>query len=98
VFVGAVGGHLDASALRRRYIAALKRAGLRPLPFHSLRHYFASMAVNRASRVQVQAWMGLAHIQTTARYLHAKSQATDAALLADAFATAPDRGASAARA
>jgi integrase len=86
VFVGSSGGHLDASALRRRYHAAVKRAGLRPLPFHSLRHYFGSMAVNRASLVQVQAWMGHAHIQTTARYLHARSQAGDAALLAGAFA------------
>jgi hypothetical protein len=31
--------------------------------------------------------MGHSHIQTTARYLHAKSQAGDAALLADAFAS-----------
>jgi integrase len=85
VFAGTLGGHLDASALRRRYTEAAKRAGLRPLPFHSLRHYFGSMAVNRATLVQVQAWMGHAHIQTTARYLHAKSQADDAALLAAAF-------------
>jgi integrase len=91
VFAGQLGGHIDASALRRRYAAALERAGMRLLPFHSLRHYFGSMAVNRASLVQVQAWMGHSHIQTTARYLHAKSQATDAALLAEAFApTAPD--------
>jgi integrase len=64
---------------------AAKRAGLRPLPFHSLRHHFGSVAVNRASLVQVQAWMGHSHIQTTARYLHHKSQASDAALLAGAF-------------
>ncbi|MDQ6749885.1 MAG: site-specific integrase [Actinomycetota bacterium] len=88
VFVGQVGQHMDASALRRRYTEAVKRAGLRPLPFHSLRHYFGSAAVNRATLVQVQAWMGHAHIQTTARYLHAKSQADDAALLATAFAQA----------
>ena len=87
VFAGPVGGHLDASALRRRYAAAAQRAKLRPLPFHSLRHYFGSMAVNRASLVQVQAWMGHSEIQTTARYLHAKSQAGDAALLAGAFAS-----------
>ncbi len=85
VFAGAAGGHLDASALRRRYVAAVARAGLRPLPFHSLRHYFGSMAVNRASLVQVQSWMGHSHIQTTARYLHSKSQADDAELLASAF-------------
>jgi len=86
VFVGHAGRHMDASALRRRYTTAARRAGLRPLPFHSLRHYFGSIAVNRASLVQVQSWMGHAHIQTTARYLHAKSQADDAALLAGAFA------------
>ena len=86
VFTGAAGGHLDASALRRRYQAAVKRAELRQLPFHSLRHYFGSMAVNRATLVQVQSWMGHSHIQTTARYLHAKSHADDAELLAAAFA------------
>lgn len=85
VFAGGGGGHLDASALRRRYATAAKRAGLRALPFHSLRHYFGSMAVNRATLVQVQAWMGHAHVQTTARYLHAKSQVDDAELLAQAF-------------
>jgi integrase len=79
---------MAASALRRRYTAAVKRAQLRPLPFHSLRHHFGSMAVNRATLVQVQSWMGHAHIQTTARYLHAKSQADDAALLASAFGAA----------
>ena len=87
VFVGQVGQHMDASALRRRYANAVRHAELRPLPFHSLRHYFGSMAVNRATLVQVQSWMGHAHIQTTARYLHAKSQADDAALLASAFAS-----------
>jgi integrase len=88
VFCSDVGGrHIDASALRRRYIAATKRAGLRPLPFHSLRHHFGSVAVNRASLVQVQAWMGHADIQTTARYLHHRSQASGAALLAEAFAS-----------
>jgi integrase len=89
VFAGPMGGHLDASALRRRYSEAFKRAELRPLPFHSLRHYFGSMAVNRASLVQVQSWMGHSHIQTTARYLHAKSQADDATVLAGA--SAPSR-------
>jgi integrase len=86
VFASRAGTHLNASALRCRYADAARRAGLRPVPFHSLRHSFGSMAVNRASLVQVQSWMGHARIQTTARYLHAKSQADDAALLAGAFA------------
>ncbi len=71
-------------AYQRRSQRSLLR--VRALPFHSLRHHFGSVAVNRASLVQVQAWMGHSHIQTTARYLHHRSQATDAALLAEAFA------------
>ena len=85
VFASPLGGHLDPSALRRRFVDAVTRAGLRTLPFHSLRHFFGSMAVNKASLVQVQAWMGHAHIQTTARYLHHRARRDDAALLADAF-------------
>lgn len=40
VFAGEAGSYLDGSALRRRYKAALARAGLRPLRFHDLRHTF----------------------------------------------------------
>jgi Phage integrase family len=93
VFVNGIGGHIDASALRRRYAVACKRAELRPLPFHSLRHHFGSIAVNGASLVQVQAWMDHFHIQTTARYLHHRSQATDAALLAEALPARPSASA-----
>jgi integrase len=48
VFAGPGGGHLDASALRRRYVATLSRAGLRQLPFHSLRHYLGSTGSSTA--------------------------------------------------
>jgi integrase len=82
VFIGQAGGYLDASALRRRYVEAQKVAGLRPLRFHDLRHTFGSLAINRASIVQVQAWMGHADVDTTSRYLHHKSRADDADLLA----------------
>ena len=33
---------LDGSALRRRYVRRSKRAGLRPLRFHDLRHTFGT--------------------------------------------------------
>lgn len=58
VFAGERGEYLDNSALRRRYKDALKRAGIRPLRFHDLRHIFGSIAINQATIVQVQAWMG----------------------------------------
>jgi integrase len=83
------GGHLDGSALRRRYAKAQRLAGLRPLRFHDLRHVFGSTAINRASIVQVQAWMGHADVKTTMRYLHHKSHDAEAELLDGAFAIEP---------
>ncbi len=90
VFVSEDGGMIDGSALRRRYIDDLKRAGLRFLRFHDLRHTFGSLAINSASIVQVQAWMGHADIKTTMRYLHHKSRADDAQQLSSAFRPAAE--------
>src|SRR3954447_542546 len=85
VFPGELGGYMDGSALRRRFVEARKRAGLRPLRFHDLRHTFGSLAITRATIVRVRAWMGHADSRTTMRYLHHKSQVNEAELLADAF-------------
>lgn len=85
VFPGERGEFLDGSALRRRYKKALKDAKLRPLRFHDLRHTFGSIAINQATIVQVQAWMGHADIQTTMKYMHHRSRAGDARLLSAAF-------------
>jgi len=87
VFVSRDGTNVDGSALRRRYHATLDGAGLRRLRFHDLRHTFGSLAINVASIVQVQVWMGHADIKTTMRYLHHKSRADDARLLSAAFET-----------
>ena len=89
VFAGEVGSFLDASALRERYKAALKRGGLRPLRFHDLRHTFGTLAVRRAEVPAVQAWMGHADIQTTMRYVHHRDRGGEARLLAEAFAVEP---------
>jgi integrase len=85
VFVGETGGHLDGSALRRRYAAALSRAGLRPLRFHDLRHTFGTRMIAKADIRRVQEWMGHADVQTTMRYLHYAPRPDDAALVAEAF-------------
>ena len=84
VFLGPM-GHVNAQKLGYRYKAALKRAGLRELRFHDLRHTFGTIAINRADIVQVQAWMGHADIKTTQRYLHYKSRDDEAELLSGAF-------------
>jgi integrase len=87
VFPGELGGYLDRSALRRRYSAALERAGLRQLRFHDLRHTFGTRMIAVADIRRVQEWMGHADVQTTMKYLHYVPRADDAALVASAFAT-----------
>ena len=87
VFPGELGDYMDPSALRRRYVKDVAAAGLPPLRFHDLRHTFGSLAINHASIVQVQNWMGHADIKTTMRYLHHKSRADEARVLSQAFRT-----------
>lgn len=85
VFCSAVGEHLDAWGLRRRYAAALKAAGLRSVRFHDLRHCFGSVAVRAFPLSDVQAMLGHAHVTTTMRYVHHRPGADDAARLSSAF-------------
>jgi integrase len=77
VFAGVLGGHLDGSALRRRFYAALDRAGLgalrakpEPITFHDLRHTFGTLAVRAFPLSDVKAYMGHSDIQTTMIYVH----------------------------
>jgi integrase len=85
VFVGEGGSYVDGSALRKRYDAAIKRAGLRRLRFHDLRHTFGTRMIAKADIRRVQEWMGHADIQTTMKYLHYAPRAEDALLVAEAF-------------
>jgi integrase len=77
VFAGVLGGHLDGSALRRRFYGALDRAGLgalrakpEPITFHDLRHTFGTLAVRAFPLSDVKAYMGHSDIQTTMIYVH----------------------------
>jgi integrase len=77
VFAGVLGRHLDGSALRKRFYAALSRAGLRalrakpePITFHDLRHTFGTLAVQAFPLSDVRAYMGHSDIQTTMIYVH----------------------------
>jgi integrase len=88
VFVGRLGSFVDPSALRRRYDAAVKRAGLRRLRFHDLRHTFGTRMIAKADIRRVQEWMGHADIQTTMKYLHYVPREDDARLVAEAFGAA----------
>ena len=91
VFCSRTGEHLDASALRRRYKAARDAAitrnpDMQTLRFHALRHTFGTLAAQGFDLVNVQAMMGHADSRTTARYLHARPAAEDAAKLTRIFA------------
>jgi integrase len=63
-------GHpYDASKLRRRFKAALRRAGVRDVRFHDLRHTFGtSMASAGAPLRAVQEWLGHRDYRATAIY------------------------------
>jgi integrase len=45
VFVSPAGEHVEDSALRRRFYAALQQAKIKHLRFHDLRHSFGTLAV-----------------------------------------------------
>jgi integrase len=66
-------------------VGAVAAAKLRPIRFHDLRHTFGSLAIDRASIVQVQEWLGHADIDTTRSYLHYKRRTGEAQQLAAAF-------------
>jgi len=72
VFCGPAGDPIDDSALRRRYNAARDAAGLPQLPFHHLRHTFATLAIRGLDPATVQTLLGHSKITTTERYLHAR--------------------------
>jgi integrase len=70
VFGNEVGNYMDESALRRRFVAALKTAKLKPLRLHDLRHSFGTLAVQAFPLSDVKAYMGHADISTTMVYVH----------------------------
>jgi integrase len=85
VFVGDHRSYVDPRALTRRYEMALKRARLRRLRFHDLRHTFGTRMIGKADIRRVQEWMGHSDIQTTMKYLHYAPREEDARLVAEAF-------------
>lgn len=71
VFCDMDGKHLSKSYLTHMLRMALRRAGLRRVRWHDLRHSFASQLVRLGVNLkQVQEWMGHSSIVTTMRYAH----------------------------
>ena len=66
VFTTHLGTLLDASWVRKVFTDSLKAAGLRVIPFHALRHSFASALIgNGSSLTYVRDQMGHSSIQIT---------------------------------
>jgi integrase len=80
-----LGGRLDASALRKRYHAARKAAGLRHVKLHGLHHGAGSLVARQSDAVFVQHFLGHSKMSTTERYMHAKSRKEDVERLNRAF-------------
>lgn len=85
VFCSRVGNRLDPSALRRRYHAARRAAGLRYVKLHGLRHGAGSLVARKTDAVFVQHFLGHANMATTERYMHAKVRLEDIERLNEAF-------------
>ncbi len=63
------GKPIDRSRLLKRFKAALKRAGVRPVRFHDLRHTFGTrMAAAGVPMRTLQEWMGHRDFKTTLIY------------------------------
>ncbi len=71
VFCRPDGSPLKIDQLHERLWGALRRAGLRRIRWHDLRHTFASQLIMKnVPLLQVQAWMGHSTIAMTMRYAH----------------------------
>jgi integrase len=86
VFPGELGGYLVGSALRRRYLDALQRAGLRRLRFHDLLHTFGTAMIAKADILRVMEGTGHADVHTTRGSLHSRPRPDDARIADVAFA------------
>ena len=81
-------GHpLDRARLLKRFKAAAKRAGLRPVRFHDLRHTFGTrMAAAGVALRTLQEWMGHREFKTTLIYADYQPSEEEARLVEKAFA------------
>ena len=74
---------LDPSKLRKRFAAAVNRAGVEGITFHKLRHTFGTqMAAAGAPLRAIQEWMGHADAKTTEIYAHYAPDPTGGAVFA----------------
>lgn len=81
------GGPLDRTKVRKRFQAACRRAGVRVVRFHDLRHTFGThvAASGEVSLRTLQEWMGHRDAKTTLIYADYLPDPHEAAIVASAF-------------
>ena len=78
VFVNEDGTRLRPGQFHEMLWGAQRRAGLRRIPWHGLRHSFASILVSGGTPLRVvQRWLGHSSITTSERYAHLAPGAGD---------------------
>ncbi len=84
-----IGSYLDRSKVLKRFKAALRRAGVREVRFHDLRHTFGTRVAGTGIAMRtLQEWMGHRDFSTTLIYADYAPSASDADLIELAFARA----------
>ena len=82
------GNPLDRAKLTRRFKKAIKRAGVREITFHELRHTFGTrMAGAGVPMRTLQHWLGHADAKTTQVYAHYQPSDHEADTIDQAFAS-----------
>jgi integrase len=86
------GGPLDRSRVRKRFQAACRRAGVRVVRFHDLRHTFGTRiaASGEVSLRTLQEWMGHRDPKTTMIYADYQPGEREAEIVGRAFRPTPD--------
>ena len=83
------GGPLDRSRLLKRFKGAARRAGLRPVRFHDLRHTFGTRTAGAGVPLRtLQEWMGHRDFKTTLIYADYEPGEKEAELVERAFGRA----------
>jgi integrase len=81
------GKELDRSKVTKRFKAACREAGVRPVRFHDLRHTFGTrLAASGESMRTIQEFMGHADIKTTQIYTHYAPSEREVEMVNQAFA------------
>jgi integrase len=87
-----LGTPLDRSKVLKRFKAAVRRAGVREVRFHDLRHTFGTRMAKVTQLRDVQEWMGHRDAKTTGIYADYMPGKREADLIDTAFGAGPNSG------